>query len=244
MVGANNSNSHIGKNVEALFKNSVGDHPSVIKTLQDLFKIEGRFITAITTGLEGEKADVKMNFACGRNIDVNVKSYKKASAFNQLTRSSVTRFCKLFDVNDSDKDSLENIVVEKSKNVGNPLFSEIDSDKWKSFFESHAYDILKWCFSYKPSREILVLFCRDDFKMRIYPMKSVLNTLPKKITFTKGGFNIGQCVSFQRKGGNGKLSKSIPKHSINHPGNNIQLKLKIKKFIMLMESVKIDEYSI
>lgn len=37
-----NRNAFIGRNVEILFKNSVGDNPSVIKKLQEIFTIEGR----------------------------------------------------------------------------------------------------------------------------------------------------------------------------------------------------------
>ncbi len=78
----------------------------------------------------------------------------------------------------------------------------------------------------------------------IYPMNAVLSGLSNDIEFTKGGFNIGKCISFQRKGGNGFLSKTIPKHDIKHLGNNIQLKLKVHKFVELMECVKIGEYKI
>ena len=75
-------------------------------------------------------------------------------------------------------------------------------------------------------------------------MKEVLSKLSTEIRFTKGGFNIGECVSFQRKGGNGSISRTIPKTSIKHPGNNIQLKLKTYKMIELLENIKLTEYRI
>ncbi len=68
---------------------------------------------------------------------------------------------------------------------------------------------MKWGFSKNPSREILVLYDRSNFIVRIYAMKDLLEKLSKEITFTKGGVNIGECVSFQRKGGNGSMSKKI-----------------------------------
>lgn len=38
----------------------------------------------------------------------------------------------------------------------------------------------------------------------------------------KGNIIIGNYIVIQRKGGNGSLSKTIPKDSMKHPGNNIQ----------------------
>ncbi|GHT04788.1 hypothetical protein AGMMS49929_08870 [Endomicrobiia bacterium] len=40
------------------------------------------------------------------------------------------------------------------------------------------------------------------------------------------------------------ISRDIPKTSIKHPGNNIQLKLKTYKMIELLENIKLDEYRI
>jgi len=80
--------------------------------------------------------------------------------------------------------------------------------------------------------------------MLIYAMKDAINVLNGELVFTKGGFNIGECVSFQRKGGNGSLSRNIPKTSIKHPGNNVQLKLKTNKFVEIAEHIKLYDYKI
>jgi len=94
MSNENNRNAYVGMNVESLFKNSIGDNPNVVDILKKEFNIEGRYLSSIKSGIHGEKADVKMSFACGHNIDVNIKSYKQDSAFNQLTRTSVKSFSK------------------------------------------------------------------------------------------------------------------------------------------------------
>jgi len=54
-----NRNAYIGRNVEVLFKNSIGDNPSVISKIQRYFKINSRFLNAVSTGIHAEKADVK-----------------------------------------------------------------------------------------------------------------------------------------------------------------------------------------
>lgn len=240
----NNKNAYAGMNVETLIQNTIVDHPSIIKKLQEYFNIEGAFSNTSGGGIYGDKSDVRINFASGHYIDANIKSFKSKVAFNQLARTSVSKFCSDFGLTPSDKEDLEDIIVSKSKNTKNPLFLEEHYEKWGKFFKDNAKNILKWGFSKNPNREILVLYNRDTSLVKIYPMKEVLRCLPTNLTFTKGGFNLGDCISFQRKGGNGSMSKTIPKTSIKHPGNNIQLKLKINKFIEYLEHIKLGEYKI
>ena len=239
-----NRNAYIGMNVETLFKNSIGDHPSAIRAIRTKYNLEGRFLNAIKSGIHGEKNDVKIEFACGHNIDANIKAYKRASAFNQLTRTSSSRFCEIFNINESDKEELEFLITNKAADArNNLLFPYSYQKKWRAFFENNVDDIIAWAFSYKRSREIMVLYDRDQSIFRIYPMAETLKKLNKEIVFTpKGNIKIGECVSFQRKGGNGKMSRTIPKTSIKHPGNNIQLKLRGLKFVELMEDIKLAQY--
>jgi hypothetical protein len=237
-----NKNAYIGMNAEELIKNTIVDHPSVIKKMQRRFNIKGDLENAAGGGIYGDKSDVRINFTCGHYIDANVKGYR--IGFNQLRRTSVSKFCEDFSLDLHEKEELQNIVVAKSKNTHNPLFSEEQQVKWGEFFRKNAKRILKWGFSDNPSREILVLYDRDTSIVKIYHMKDVLQKLPGEITFTKGGFNIGGCISFQRKGGNGSLSKNIPKTTIKHPGNDIQLKIKIAKLLPIIKPLMLAEYTI
>lgn len=243
MAGENNRNAYAGRNVETLFRNSINDYPSILESIQKYFKLEGQFLHAIGGGIHGEKADVKLGFASGHFIDVNIKAYK-GTGFNQLTRTTVTKFCERFSLDEYMEADLKNLIIEKSKHTKSALFNENAIGRWSNIVRKNAKAFLQWGFSYKASREIIALYDRDTSVFRIYPMSDVLNKLSIDVNFTKGGFNIGNCVSFQRKGGNGSLSKTIPKHDIKHPGNNVQLKLKVHKFIDAMEGVKIGQYTI
>ena len=84
-----NRNAYVGRNVEQLFKNSIGDNMDVIKKIQECFGIKSRFLKAISTGIHSEKADVKMEFADGHNIDANIKAYKKTRRSFLFSRNSV-----------------------------------------------------------------------------------------------------------------------------------------------------------
>lgn len=241
----NNRNAFVGSNPEALFKNSIIDHPTVIQSIKTYFNLPGDLDASMRSGIHGEKADVKLGFTCGHVIDVNIKAYKPSSGFNQLTRASINRFCDIFGINKKNREKLKEIVLNKARNTKLDLFPEPERKYWHSFFEPRVNELIKWGFSYKPSREIFVLFDRNEFLFRIYPMKDILKQLYNKpLKFTKGGFNIGENVSFQRKGGNGSLSKTIPKTSLMHPGNDIQLKLKILPFIKEMEKYLLTKYSV
>ena len=124
-----NRNAFIGRNVEILFKNSVGDNPSVIKKLQETFSINSRFLQAMSTGMQNEKADVKMEFADGHNIDANVKAFKKTSvAYNQLTRTSLSNFCENFELNKY-KDELFRLFAIKALSKRTHLFPDEQKDK-------------------------------------------------------------------------------------------------------------------
>lgn len=238
-----NRNAYIGKNVETLFRNSIGDHKDIIDKIRDVFKIEGRFLHAINTGIHAEKVDVKMGFGCGHNIDVNIKAYKQAVAYNQLTRTSISNFCKVFKLDC--QDYLENLIVNKSKNVKSALIPLEEQQKALSIFQPISKEMVKWSFSNKAARELLVLYEREESLMRIYVMKDVLKALNYDIIFTnKGNIIIGDYIVIQRKGGNGSMSKTIPKFSIKHPGNNIQLKLKVKDFVNGMQNYELASYFI
>ncbi|QQV74531.1 hypothetical protein H6P87_00065 [Rickettsia tillamookensis] len=236
-----NGNAYIGKNVEILFKNSISERIDIIDKIKDIFKIEGDFLHAINTGIYAEKADVKMSFSCSYNLDVSIKAYKQAIAYNQLTRASISNFCKTFNLNCLDY--LQNLIISKSRNVKSNLIPLEEQEKVLSIFQPIAEKMVKWSFSNETARELLVLYQREEKLMRIYVMKDVLKALNYDIIFTnKGNIIIGNYIVIQRKGGNGSLSKTIPKDSIRHPGNNIQLKLKIKDFVNGMKDCELANY--
>lgn len=240
-----NRNAFIGRNVEVLFKNSIGDNPDVIAAIQGYFGIKGRYLNAISTGIHSEKADVKLEFADGHNVDCNIKAFKASSAsYNQLTRTSISNFCTLF-FDEAMKSELERLFVDRARKVRSQTFPEDVRERVGRAFQDKSDAILEWAFSYKQSREILVIYERDSSMMYVFPMKEVIRRLGKTVGFTKkGSIGIGSCVVIQRKGGNGVHSKDIPKDSLRHPGNNVQVKLKMKEFIRVMDAELLAAYHV
>ena len=238
-----NRNAYIGRNAEELFKNSIGEQSTTLSKIIDHFKIKGVFEAAISTGIHSEKVDIKIAFSDGRNVDANIKAFKASGpSFNQITRTSISNFCEEFNIPQMDQ-TLTNLFISKARDSRSKTFPDSIQTELTPIFQTLSKDILSWSFSYKQSREILVLFEQETGRFLIYPMKKVLQKIDHSISFTsKGNIQIGKCVIIQRKGGNGVHSIHIPKDSIKHPGNNIQIKLKTKLFISEMEEYVLSSY--
>lgn len=189
-----------------------------------------RLVAAISSGIHNKKVDVKLEFACGRNVDVNIKAFKVG--LNQLTRTTPEKFCNHFDLDCLHW--LQNLLVEKSKYGIDKydFFPVSQREKAVKIFTPIARQIVEWSMSFKKSREILVLYDRQQSIMYIYLIKTILKNLKYDIDFSSLGGNllIGSIITLKRKGGDGNSSIQKLKTDPTHPGNNIQLQLNIHKF--------------
>jgi hypothetical protein len=242
--GTKNRNAYAGHNVEVLFVNSIGDHANIIDKIKVKFNINSRFLNAINTGIQDEKVDVKMEFANGRNIDANIKAYKDIG-FNQMTRTSIDKFCDKFEFDNDFREKLKRLTINKSKHTAEKWIPDSEKEYFTGLLQPEIKNIIKWSLSSQASREILVLYDRNASIMHIYSMKDVFRSLNYNIAYTvRGNISVGSFILLQRKGGNGVHSKDIAHDSLRHPGNNLQLKLKILPFVEAMSGIELCNYSI
>ena len=241
-----NRNAIAGRNVESLLQNSIENYPRVIDELKAAFGIEGRFISAMKVGSQLEKCDVKLEFACGRVIDANVKAYKTTRLmFNQTTRMAVDKFASRFGLSDEQENELIELVTAKSATTNRPLIPLSRREYWTGVLEPLAATIIERSISTHKSREVLVLYDRIKSVMRIWKMSDLLKSVGSDVGFTpRGNITLGTSFVLQRKGGNGAVRTQHAKTSILHPGNNIQIKLDIKKFIENHKSEMLVKYVI
>ena len=238
-----NRNAFAGRNIEKLFCNSIGDQPRVIKAIKNEFGLTTPYLASISTGIHGEKCDAKMSFADGRNIDVNLKGHKKAG-FNQATRTKLNNFCRTFGIPSQYALDLEELFRLKAETSTRPLIPSSERNKWREILEPVAKKIVRESISSHPSREILVLYDREDSIMRIWRMSEVLEKLDYSVDYTpRGNIKIGECFQLQRKGGDGNV-KTIPKIDPKHPSNDVQIKMDIKRFLRLENLKPFAEYQI
>ena len=237
-----NTNAASGKKGETLLRDTISEHPDVIETLRTAYRIPADFTGTMRTST-GQKCDVKIDFD-GRNIDASVKSYKRSGS-NQIGRWTVDNFAKEFGLSDAIREELRELILAKIRSDSElPLFPQSKQEKYKEILDPLLGDIIKKSFSDVPGREILVLFNRVEGIMRIWKMRDVVNRIPPTLDYTRdGNILIGECVGLQRKGGNGKRVK-VPKTSPEHPGNDVQTKIYIQKFIRLHGKRMLAEYKV
>ena len=223
-----NQNASIGMDVERLFKNSIGRHPDVLNVLKLHFGIKGEYAKSFSTGTDAGKSDVIVRFT-DATLSANIKAYK--TGFNQLTRTTISSFCKEFDV-----EHLRMIFQEGALRVASRLGRFIlasDEATVIAAISPLARSIVHFSLARMENPELLVLYNRTTNTMNLYDMKDLLDNLDYEVTVSgRGVIKIGRFITIQRKGGNGIHSIHIPKTSLAHPGNNLQVKMKVGTFVM------------
>jgi hypothetical protein len=223
-----NTNAYIGMDVERLFKNSVRNSPDVIEQLRNHFSISGTFATSYKTGTDAGKSDVILKFSDGRTLSANIKAFK--AGFNQVTRATIATFCGRFGT-DSLKSIFDEAVIRVARRAGKFVL-EADQELVATELHPIAQQIVQRSIAGDENPELLVLFDRGAGRMLIYDMAQILRDLDYSISFSgKGIIKIGKYFTIQRKGGNGVHSLHVPKDSLEHPGNGLQVKLNVRKFV-------------
>jgi hypothetical protein len=224
-----NKNAHIGTNVEYLFSNSIKYQKDVLDILKKTFGITNEIAQTYKTGVSLGKADVIIKFLDGKILSANIKAYK--SGFNQLTRITIKAFCDQFGLSHSQK-IFEDGAIRVAKKTGKFILEENQKNIGDSIAKN-AKKIIQFSLARLEKPELLVLFDRENNLMNLYDLNEVFSNLDYKVSFSSRGIiKIGKYITIQRKGGNGVHSQDIPKISLKHPGNNLQVKMKVKKFVL------------
>lgn len=224
-----NQNAYIGMDVEKLFKNSIKSKAPVLESLKEYFSIKGDFATSYSTGTDSGKSDVILKFSDGRTLSANIKAFK--AGFNQITRARIPTFCQRFGIG-----SLQPIFEAGAIRVASKsgrFILESDEDMIAEVLTPIAKQILQVSIAGLERPELLVLYDRNMNLMILYDMEDLLDNLDSQIAFSKRGvIKFGQFFTIQRKGGNGVHSIHISKTSLEHPGNGLQVKMNVRKFVL------------
>lgn len=223
-----NQNALIGMDVERLFKNSIGRHPDVLNTLKLHFNIDGAYAKSFSTGTDAGKSDVIVRFTDG-TLSANIKAYK--TGFNQLTRTTISSFCKEFNL-DFLQILFEEGAIRVASKKGRFILPE-DESLVIAAIGPIAREIVQFSLARMENPELLVLYNRTINLMNLYDMRELLDNLNYEVTISaRGIIRIGNFITIQRKGGNGVHSIHIPKTSLSHPGNNLQVKMTVGTFVL------------
>lgn len=233
-----NQNAFIGMDVERLFKNSIGKNKKALRALIDRFEIEGEFAKAFSTGTDAGKSDVIIRFTDGKSLSANIKAYK--TGFNQLTRTTIASFCREFDI-DNLRQIFEDGAVRVATRTGQFILSS-DAETVVDTITPIARKIVEFSLARDEKPELLVLYNRGANQMNLFDLADTLNSLDYSVSLSgRGIIRIGKYVTIQRKGGNGVHSLHIPKSSLAHPGNNLQVKMKVATFALEVQPIVVFE---
>lgn len=220
--------------------NSKGEfHNSLRKCLIDLGFSPKDQISAYKPIVAGLKTDICIKI--DGEVGVSVKSSSETS-FHQIDRRSLEHWKSFLNMPESVFETIKEAILRVSKNSRDKFILDKDQDKVKDFFSKNLRSIICEIFK-RNEKNLKLLMINDKQKRRVYVfnMDETIDFLCKNastIRFTdKGIVLLGDFISVQRKGGNGKHVK-IPKTDWSHPGNQLQFKFSPITFAEHVETTK------
>jgi len=229
-----------GYKQEEIFIDLVNNNLSFNKNLKNVLGIKNRLITAKKPILKSGKADAILVYS-SPNEEVGCTIKEAEADFNQLERVWLEKLAGNInmpnDIQSKIQTCLDNRRLKKSRVfISNQYTNEIIS-----YFSRDIVNLLKRLFTGNDSS--IKYFIVFDFKNKIWYISKVIDVIDyiktQPITVSKlGVLYFGNCLSMQRKGGNGAHIK-IPKSAPAHPGNQLQFKIKPLSIISQVKTTQI-----
>jgi hypothetical protein len=230
-----------GYKFERDFVGQVNDDAVFNERLKKALNKTGKLIARKITDNK-RKADVELDIV-RLNIGKEVIgcSIKTSEAdFSQLDRRWLDDLQKTLNMPQQIKERLQECIYNKQRNKKAKFIMDVHKEALIRYFEEVKERLLQEIFIRKDFNLKYLVVC--SYAKRVWyitPMKDVINYIRRqKITLSREGqMYFGDCLSLQRKSGDGSHIK-IPKSHPNHPGNQLQFKLKPLSIIRNVTSAK------
>jgi len=166
-------------------------------------------------------------------IGISVKS-STGTSFHNLDRRRLEEWRSILNMPDEIFETIKRSILRVARNPRDKFIMEADRAKIKEFLTMHVKTIIDEIFvKGERNLKILMINNKQTRKIYVFNMDDVLNFLynnARNIGFSdKGIIKLGDFITIQRKGGDGK-HVTIPKTDWNHPGNQLQFKFSPLKF--------------
>ncbi|MEM0016970.1 MAG: hypothetical protein QXJ48_00340 [Candidatus Korarchaeum sp.] len=179
-------------------------------------------------------------------IGVSIKSSTRTS-FHHLDRRRLENWKDLLNMPNDVFNIIKEAILRVAENPRNVFILERDRPGIRGFFTKYLKDILKEIFI-KGEENLKILMINDKQNRKIYVFKisDVIDFIYRdaicRIDFSeKGIIRLGDFITIQRKGGNGK-HVTIPKTNWEHPGNQLQFKFSPLKFVECIRKANAIEF--
>jgi len=172
-------------------------------------------------------------------IGISLKTVKKTKeGFHQIDRRRLEEWKKILDMQDDVYDIFKESILRKAKNRNAEFIKKDDQPKIKDFIKKNLPKILKEIFVRNEEKVLKILAVydiRDNNKKTLYlvDISQFIEKLASEadVSFSKNGIiqiviNNTPIITIQRKGGNGQHVKKYKKTDWEHPGNQLQFKMK------------------
>ncbi|MGB9831659.1 MAG: hypothetical protein ACPLSP_06285 [Fervidicoccus fontis] len=193
------------------------------------------------------KTDIFIRISEQEEIGASIKSSAKTS-FHQLDRRRLEDWKTLLNMPDEIFKIIKEAILRIAKDPRDKFILENDKDRIKEFFANHLSEMINEIFRKEEKIKLFIINNKKRRRIYVFRMDEVIDFLIKNasdnISFTeKGIVKLGDFVTIQRKGGNGKHI-TIPKTDWNHPGNQLQFKFSPLKFAEYIESTKAIDFCV
>jgi len=227
-----------GSKYEKKFVELVNKNREFNKNLRRYFGNTSKPIKAIMVMDNKLKSDVMLLV----NDSLYGCSIKVSEAdFSQLDRRWLDDLAEKLNMPVDIIDMLQKCITNKMNNKNDKFILDKYKDQIIYYFKNNIRHLLKELFVRKEDflKYLIVCFYIDN-NWYITKIIDVFEYIENGEIYTtsKGVLRFGDCLSMQRKGGNGRHVK-VPKNHPSHPGNQIQFKLKPISLINNMPSNKI-----
>lgn len=227
-----------------LIKNNAEFRKNVEKALSQLDICEGEIVSASDVK-RTRKADVKLqlNDSLGRSEELGCSLKAAEANFNQLDRRWLSDWAVLLHMPEEVKGMIQSSLNRKSRNSREIFILPEQESTVLSFLQSKKEIIFKELFTRED--ENLKAFVAYDEKNHTWYVSKVDDIIErlKKEPFSRtnrGVVNIGDCLSLQRKGGDGNITR-VSKDHPQHPSNQLQFKIKPLSIIKKVPAIEINE---
>ena len=243
----NKTNPIQGSHVKKLFFESIGTQHAVLNSILESLRYDipndTKFNVAVVTD-NNRKTDVVIRFNDVLKLSpirFNIKSFTDSDS-NQIGRRGFPDFFRRNKISKPDYDFLEELWFRKARDSKTGLLvKEDDKPRVISIFKDIEPGVSELRGSDHP--QIFVLYSINSKTFHLYNMDEqvIPEVRTNVIGFTKGNSNIqiGNYINIERHGAEDGINHET---DINHASNDVQIKMRVKKFFENREIEPIASY--
>lgn len=217
-----------GYKTEDLFSSLINENTKFNNAVKTFLNINCN-VDLFAETLKGvQKGDVELSLSTGKNVQASVKSTK--ANFSQLDRRWLSSLISALNVPDNVSYKLKEGLDSMRLKQGD--YQRLILPKYEvnliNYFQNNIKDFMNEMFT-RQNQVVQLFVVYDNINVVWYllNMSDVLDFMSTQIVSVsnKGVLKFGDCVTMQRKGGDGNVTR-VPKTDPTHPGNQLQIKVK------------------